>query len=259
MDKPVTQEGQLPVAQEHHWPLSLEDHQIAHRDWRIWAGSGLSILWIGSGLFYLFAVVGWDRFWAQGIDQLGSFLEGAFAPLAFLWLVIGLFIQQKELAKNNVELRKTNEQSKRQTEAIAATALNARQETFFMIAGGVRQQLGGITGMLLLSSKGTVGDGTFSREEFSDFWQRHATGDDEFFARQFLTIALAGDDTFEDLFYGTKIRIRHTENYKRNFRRLLKLAADCDVDDIITDAMKDTAHGMLYLRMIEYAPGHAEP
>lgn len=217
-------------------------------------GSAISILWIGSGLFYVLSIVGWDRFWSQGTDELGSFLEGAFAPLAFLWLVIGLFIQQKELAKNNAELRKTNEQSRRQTEAIAATALNARQETFFMIAGGVRQQLGSITGMLLMSSKGAVGDGSISTEQFAGFWQRHATGDDEFFARQFLTLAFSGDETFEDLFYGTEIRTRHTENYKRIFRRLLKLAADCDVDDIITESMKDTAHGVLYLRMLEYAP-----
>lgn len=237
-----------------HHTAEHEGYHLPTRDWRIWVGSALSTLWIGSGLFYLFNIVGWDRFWEQGTDQLGSFLEGAFAPLAFLWLVIGLFIQQKELAKNNVELRKTNEQSRRQTEAIAATALNARQETFFMIAGGVRQQLGSITGMLLMSSKGAVGDNTFSAEQFADYWQRHSTGDDEFFARQFLTLVFSGEETFEDLFYGTEIRIRHTENFKRIFRRLLKLAGDCDVDDIITESMKDTAHGVLYLRMIEYAP-----
>jgi len=30
--------------------------------------------------------------------DIGSFLEGAFAPLAFLWLVIGHFMQQREIA-----------------------------------------------------------------------------------------------------------------------------------------------------------------
>ena len=56
-------------------------------DWRIWVGSITSVLWIGFGLVYVFGVIGWEAFLGQGMDVLGSFLEGAFAPLAFLWLV----------------------------------------------------------------------------------------------------------------------------------------------------------------------------
>jgi hypothetical protein len=215
----------------------------------------VSAIWIGSGLYYIVGFVGWDVFWAQGTDALGSFLEGAFAPLAFLWLVIGLFIQQKELARNNEELAKTNEHSSQQTQAIAATELNARQETFFKISENVRRQLSNIAGMLLISAKGPVGDQTFSAQEIGAFWERHSSGDDEFFSRQLLTMAGPGaEELFKDLFYGTEIRTRHSENYIKNIRRLLRLASDCDIDGIISDSLRDTAHGLLYRRMRDFHP-----
>ena len=49
---------------------------------------------------YLLGMVGWGRFVNLPTADIGSFLEGAFAPLAFLWLVIGYFLQKKELRQN---------------------------------------------------------------------------------------------------------------------------------------------------------------
>lgn len=215
-------------------------------DWRIWVGSITSVLWIGFGLVYVFGVIGWEAFLGQGMDVLGSFLEGAFAPLAFLWLVIGLFIQQNQLARNTDELRRTNEQSIKQTEAIAATERNARQEAFFKISENVQKQLNSIAGMILISNKGQVGDGTYSEEELAEFWRQHTSGDHEFFARKLLNSALGDEAVLQDLFFGTAIRQKHAENYMKNFRRLLRLAKDCDVEDTITDSIKDTAHGLLF-------------
>jgi hypothetical protein len=40
-------------------------------------------------------VVGLNSFVTLHTADIGSFLVGAFAPLAFLWLVIGHFMQQK--------------------------------------------------------------------------------------------------------------------------------------------------------------------
>ena len=36
---------------------------------------------------------------------MGRFLEGTFAPLAFLWLVMGYFLQQKELSENTTAIQ----------------------------------------------------------------------------------------------------------------------------------------------------------
>ena len=99
---------------------------IRDRDWRIWLGLAITVLWIAGGLLYLARVTETSPGQNFGLEAVGSFLEGAFAPLAFLWLVLGLFIQQRELANNTEALRHTSEQSAKQTQAIAATEMNAR-------------------------------------------------------------------------------------------------------------------------------------
>jgi hypothetical protein len=102
--------------------------------------------------------------------------------------VIGLFIQQQELANNTEALRKTSEQSEIQTQAIAATEMNARQGTFFKIAESVRHQLGGISGMLLVSGLGPVGSGRISRDQMDELFRQSAGGDYEVFARMFISM-----------------------------------------------------------------------
>ncbi len=226
---------------------------LSHRDKRILYGIVLTVIWLVLGALYISWNLGWDRFATLPIDEMGNFLEGAFAPLAFLWLVIGLFIQQSVLAENNRELRHNNVQSEKQTMAIAATEMNARQETFFKIADNTRRQLGGIAGLLFQSSKGQSGDNTYSEAEFMEMWHLFATGDFELFSRNFLALAGKGVD-LQPLFYGTQIRSTHTDNFIMNFDRLLRLARDCDTNGIISDAQLHSAHGLLSSRMRELHP-----
>lgn len=190
------------------------------------------------------------------IEEMGTFLEGAFAFLAFLWLVIGLFIQQSVLAQNNEELRRTNLHSEQQTQAIAATELNARQETFFSIAEGTRRQLGAISGLLFISSQGPVGDENYTTEELAEIWRQFASGDFEVFSRLFLTLpgTIPGDEIFPELFYGTEIRRRHSDNFIVAFDRMIRLARECDTDNIIVDSLVYSAHGLLATRMRELHP-----
>jgi len=231
-----------------------EHEQHEHKDRRIWFGLAATVIWVFLGINYISSNVGWSSFVNLPIDQMGSFLEGAFAPLAFLWLVIGLFIQQTVLAENNRELRRTNLQSEKQTQAIAATELNARQETFFKIAENTRKQLGAISGLLFISSQGPVGDDNYTQEELNEFWKQYASGDFEVFSRRFLTIAGDPEVSMEDLLFGTEIRQRHTDNFIVGYDRLLKLAAECDSDHIIQDALVYSAHGLLNIRMRELHP-----
>ena len=78
---------------------------------------------------------------------------------------------------------------RKKTEAIAATELNARQETFFKISEATRRQLGAISGMLYISSQGPVGNGSISGEELAEVWKQFASGDSEVFSRMFLNMA----------------------------------------------------------------------
>lgn len=227
---------------------------IAARDWRIWLGLIVTIVWLVGGGWYVSVASDAIPGGVPPLDTLGSFLEGAFAPLAFLWLVIGLFIQQRELANNTEALRKTSEQSEKQTLAIAATEMNARQETFFKIKENVHHQLGGIAGMLFASSQGPAGAGTISRDTMDDYFSLVAAGDCEVFARLFLSIDMIGEGGLAGLFYGTDLRRRHCVNYMRTFERLCRLAKNCDVDGIIHDSLMQTAFGLLYRRMQKHQP-----
>ncbi len=224
------------------------------RDWRIWFGLIVTIVWISGGIWFVGAAIRLNPEQALSLDTVGGFLEGAFAPLAFLWLVIGLFIQQRELARHAEALRHTSEQSAKQTQAIAATEMNARQETFFKIAENVKHQLAGISGMLFMSGLGPAGSGRYDRDQMDEMFRQSANGDSETFARQFLTMDFLQEGGLSELLYGTEIRRRHTRNYQRTYERLLALAEGCDVDGIIKDAMLQNAFGLLYQRMHLHRP-----
>jgi len=224
------------------------------RDWRILFGIIISVIWIGSATWYIGVVNDTYPSQTHSLEEIGSFLEGAFAPLAFLWLVLGLFIQQQELADNTEAIRRTSEQSEKQTQAIAATEMNARQETFFTIAEGVKHQLGGISGMLLVSGVGPPGSGRIDRAQMDNMFNLAATGDSAIFARQFMSNDYQEEGGLPKLLYGTDIRKSHTQNYRRTFERLCRLAKNCDIDGIIEDSLLHSAFGLLYERMLEHEP-----
>jgi hypothetical protein len=227
---------------------------ITGRDWRIWFGLVVTFIWISGGLWFVVSSVTSDPVQELTLGVIGNFLEGAFAPLAFLWLVLGLFMQQRELANNTEALKRTSEQSEKQTQAIAATEMNARQETFFKIADSVKHQLGGITGMLFASGLGPVGSNRYDRDGINEMFQKAGNGDCEIFARQFLSMDFMEEGGVQSLLYETQIRRRHTRNYRRTFERLIELASGCDVDGIIVDSLNQSAFGLLYQRMSDYMP-----
>ncbi|MDX1480260.1 MAG: hypothetical protein R3315_01210 [Woeseiaceae bacterium] len=227
---------------------------LGGRDWRIWFGIVVTILWIIGGLWYVIDVSREQEATLFDPAIVGSFLEGAFAPLAFLWLVLGLFIQQRELTRNTEALHRTSLQSEKQTAAIAATEMNARQETFFKIADAVKHQLGGISGMLFVGGLGPPGSGRYTGQEVDELFSRAANGDCEVFARMFISQAYEEEGGLPSLLYDTEIRRRHTRNFQNAFKRLQRLARNCDVDGIIEDSLRNSAFGLLYRRMIDAAP-----
>ena len=77
------------------------------RDWRLWFAISLTFFWFCFLTIYIARNGGWGSFLDLPIEEMGTFLEGAFAFLAFLWLVVALFIQQSVLAENK-ELRRNN-------------------------------------------------------------------------------------------------------------------------------------------------------
>lgn len=232
----------------------------ARRDQQVRVGLVLTALWLGVGMLYIATSLGWTGFLRLPLGDLGDFLGGAFAPLAFLWLVLGLFIQQRELAANNFAIQRqfeimqrTAEQAEIQTRAIAANELHARQDTFIDVAQLVMSQLEVIAGMLFISSQGTPGDGVVPDEEVDLMFARLSSGESSVFSRRMILLQVRLDDPRQAwaLFYGTPIRRQHCENYIRSFERLLRAAAACDPDGMIVDAMNGNAQGRLYRVMCE--------
>jgi hypothetical protein len=227
----------------------------ANPDWRVWLGLGLTAAWLLLGVFYIAGIIGWSKLPFIGANDLGSFLEGAFAPLAFLWLVIGYFLQKKELEQNTEALRaqaeeiqRTAEQAVIQSEKMAASEMHARQGTFLQIANNVRAQLGSICGLLFLSSQGAGADGNVTPEEMSRLFSLQSSQDPEIFARRLLEIHVQLQDPQRQyaLFYGTAVRARHSNNFIYTFERLMRRAEEVDQDFLIRDALLTSSNGFIY-------------
>ena len=231
-------------------------------DWRIWLGLGITIGWLLLGTSYISSSIGWSEIGDQPAEVIGNFLEGAFAPLAFLWLVIGYFLQQKELSQNTEALRqqfreieRTAEQAVKQTETISAQERHARQQIFLQVHELVRRQLGAIAGMLWISSQGPGEDGsTVSDEEQAELWTQLNQGDPDVFCRRILNLHFV-TDRFEDrlaFFYGTEIRARHTNNMIFTLERLMDRAKAADSDGTLVDAINGSAFGFVYQLAVQY-------
>ncbi len=227
---------------------------------QVQVGLVLTGLWLIAGLLYVATSLGWTGLLRLPLGDLGDFLGGAFAPLAFLWLVLGLFLQQRELAANNLAIQRqfeimqrTAENAEIQTRAIAANELHARQDTFMEVARLVMSQLEVVAGTLFISSQGTAGDAVVSDDEVDLMFARLSSGESSVFSRRMIMLRVRQDDPSEAwaLFYGTPIRRQHCETYIRSFERLLHSAAACDPDGMIVDALLGNSQGRLYRVMCD--------
>ncbi len=230
-------------------------------DWRLFFSLGVTFVWVMLGIIYITSVVGWIDFATLNASSLGSFLEGAFAPLAFLWLVVGFFMQQTQLSQNTkvVEqqleaLRQTAEQAKVQSQAIAADELHSRQDTYLKVAAIVAEQLGTTAGFLVNSWEAEA----LPQEEWKsiELWDRFGAGDSNAFGLRIMALCFTNAVEPTELFYGTPIRRQHTENFTNAFENLLERARSCDPDDMIGAALRGSQNGRVYRFMLESKPGH---
>ena len=227
-------------------------------DWRIILGLSLTSLWLLTGATYISSNVGWTGFVALPVEEVGSFLEGAFASLAFLWLVIGYFLQQRELIQNTqamraqaAEIARTAEQAAIQSEKLAAAETYARQEATLRLIEAVRSQLGGLAGMFYISSHGTVGDFPLSDDESNRLFSEQSNGDPEVFSRKLLAATLQenGQNIGFDLFYKTEIRARHNNQLIFVLERMVTHVHGSDTNNMLFDSLIGNGYGLLDARM----------
>lgn len=115
----------------------------------LWVGVGLSAMWFAILIVYAVSATAdpsqgatepisrWQKFWRSPPNEFGDALAGIFAPLAFLWLVVTVLLQSRELALQREELRSTTQelhrsakQHEKQSEILLAQA--ERQEQMFL-------------------------------------------------------------------------------------------------------------------------------
>jgi uncharacterized membrane protein YciS (DUF1049 family) len=220
-------------------------------DWRVAFGLGITLTWITTGMIYLVSVVGLNGFVHLPTADIGSFLEGAFAPLAFLWLVIGHFMQQSEISANTQAI-KIQEQSARRME------IHSQRDSYFKLQELVQEQLGVIAGFHYISVCGPTGTGEISSEEFAE-QRNQAAGDHALFMRKMIGLAVENrddPDKLNEIFFGSEIRTRHSENFTNSFGKLLRIAREVDTDELVEGAlMSGSASGLLY-RIIRHVSGN---
>ena len=223
-------------------------------DWRIWLGGSLTALWILGGGVYIAVNGGVMAFFALEADQIGSFLEGFFAPLAFLWLVLGLFMQQRELAHNTKVLEQTNANSEYQTQILETTELRARQAAFFQIAENVKRQTGNLAGMFVRTVTFDNGEPLISDEDWQQTWMEHQSGSFENFTTLLVSLHQEYGDQQnfkpQNLYFGTAERTNLAEEYVRSFQSLILLGEECDSDGTIVRTITQTTHGVVYREML---------
>ena len=224
-------------------------------DWRIGLGLVLTSAWLALGGAYVSARIGWGQVGSLDAATLGNFLEGAFAPLAFLWLVIGYFLQQKELEQNTealraqaAEIQRTADQAIVQSEQMAISQQHTRQQAYLQVAYSVRQQLGSIAGLLYMSSQGATGDGAVSQTEMGKLFSIMSAQDPEIFSWRLLELhfQLEQPERQHDLFYGTAVRARHSNHFIFAFERLLRRSNEVDPEGLLADALTASGHGLLH-------------
>jgi len=220
-------------------------------DWRVAFGLGITVSWISAGLIYLLGIVGWSNFVYLPTADIGSFLEGAFAPLAFLWLVIGHFMQQKEITANTKAIN-IQEMSARRLE------LHSRRDSYFKLLNLVQEQLGGIAGFHYMSVAGPTGNATVSAEEFTELRSQSSTGDTSLFIRKMIGLIVDSSEdpvAVKEILFGTDIRTRHSTNFENTFARLLDAAYTVDTDNMVTDALLYGSAAGIYYRIIRHVSG----
>ena len=123
---PARAEGDATAPTKLEYSNSESEHEL------IKAGKYITVLWLVGSVVFV-TLRGWDVLLGfspyehrrMAMNELGDFLAGVFAPLAFAWLVLGFYLQRIELRLQREELRAT----RNETAALVAATANLSEAT----------------------------------------------------------------------------------------------------------------------------------
>jgi len=136
--------------------------------------------------------------------------------------------------------------------------VHSQRDSYFQLLNLVQDQLGSIAGFHYMSVCGPTGTGEITGQEFSEQRSQAGTGDHAWFMRKMVSLAAVNmddPDSLQEIFFGTDIRTRHSNNFSKTFKKLLDAARAVDMDDMLEDALLyGSAAGLLY-RIIRHVAG----
>ncbi|NOT73072.1 MAG: hypothetical protein HOP09_17915 [Hyphomicrobium sp.] len=94
-----------------------------------WA-KALTVLWLF--LLATYGIFSWTQLSQLKPNEVGDFLAGGFAPLAFAWLVVAVFLQREELQAQRKELEQNREALLLQADELRATVFELGRQTKIM-------------------------------------------------------------------------------------------------------------------------------
>lgn len=186
------------------------------------------------------------------LNEIGDFLAGAFAPLAFFWFVLAFWQQSNELALQRQELELQREELKlqrketarladeahRQGDAISANELHARRDTFYRLADFFERELNHFLAQLVSPLIGHV------REE--DVWNKHSLGDSFIIAKVADSGLSVNNAERINTCFSTEPRRSQARRYCLVFRRILDEAAKLDDDGLVRKEYEWSLFGEVY-------------
>lgn len=180
----------------------------------------------------------------------GDFFAGLFAPVAFLWLVIGYFQQGSELRENTralarqaEEAKKAAEQAKIQAEGIKANAGHAAKDTYFRVLSLYERDLNSMLASIL-----TNYGPQFAGEDYVEhLWERSSNGDHYVFFNETLNM---DDDTYK--LFSARVEVCKTHaslvrRYRRVFEKVLLECSEIDNEaGTLREALEWSPMGEVY-------------
>lgn len=222
-------------------------------------GFTFTAIWIAVAAWYVWSIIGLENFWSLMPNEAGDFFAGFFAPLFFVWLIIGYFQQNKELRQNNLvlrqqakELKLSNEalrqqaeqleraahQAERQAKAVAANELHARRDTFFRVAELLTQEL--------LSTSQKILD-FVGHPHMDNISRRHSAGYRQAYFDAIVTQTVGGrEKEFMEKVDRTMNGREYLSKYCSLFEVLLKECESCDEEGELGRIFESSTMGDVY-------------
>lgn len=132
-------------------------------------------------------------------NELGDFISGLFAPLAFIWFISALIYQSAELSQNtdalrlqSEEMRNSVEQASRQAEELKRSGEYQKQH---VIITTIKDNLSDLS-MIIVDILRIAGPGYFSKRAEFQHWEQFSNGDRDIFFRLLIESPKEQDESF---------------------------------------------------------------